>query len=207
MYAIDVVNTVKNILTNQPLGIMLQPLMDRDRQSILKAYIHDFVHMMYQVSSRQEHQLVCESVYIGSSTIVRHKAADGLAMLIAVHLAYQEAVSRFRNFSSLNRVWPECSEAIIDFQESSPNFFLCSNEEMTLDVMGLHLLLETLEPVKDTLNRERNRAEWLQRVRHYRPAVERLLDMVRPGQDPETIQCGPRCVKGIQKPGYSIHFL
>ncbi|XP_033741837.1 E3 ubiquitin-protein ligase rnf213-alpha-like [Pecten maximus] len=195
--SLDKVNTVRNILASQPIGIMLQPLIDRDRQSILKAYISDFVYMMYPVSSLQEHQLVCESVYIGSSSILQHQAGDGVAMLIAIHLAYHQNVSRFRNFSSLNRVWPECSETIIDFQASSPNFFLCTDEEMTLDVMGLRLLLEKLEPLKETLNKVVSRAEWLQRVRHYRPVVERLLDMVQSGHDLETVQCGPRCVKGI----------
>ncbi|XP_060085808.1 E3 ubiquitin-protein ligase RNF213-like [Ylistrum balloti] len=193
---LEVVNSVKDILASQPLGIMLYPLMDRDRRSVLKAYINDFVHMMYPVSSKQEHQLICESVHIGSGLILQHQTGDGMAMLVAIHLAYLQTISRFRNFSSLSRVWPECSESIIDFQDSSPNFFLCSSEEMTLDVMGLRLLLEKLEPEKETLNRVQSRADWLQRVRRYRPVVERLLDMVHPEH---TVQCGPRCVKGIQE--------
>ncbi|XP_021342051.1 E3 ubiquitin-protein ligase rnf213-alpha-like, partial [Mizuhopecten yessoensis] len=197
--SLKLVNTVRNILAHHRIGVLLEPIIDRDRRSVLKAYINDFVYMIYQVSSRQEHHLVCENVHIGSATILQHQAGDGVAMLVAIHLAYRQNISRLRNFSSLNRVWPECSETIIDFQESSPNFFLCSGEEMTLDVMGLRLLLEKLEPEKETLNKVASRAEWLQRVRHYRPVVERLLDMVRPGDDPEMAQCGPRCVKGIQE--------
>ncbi|XP_021363666.1 E3 ubiquitin-protein ligase rnf213-alpha-like isoform X2 [Mizuhopecten yessoensis] len=194
---LEVAHTIQDILNSRPIGIMLQPIINKDRPHVLKAYINDFVHMIYQVSSRQEHQLVCESVSNGAASILQHQAGDGVAMLVAIHLTYHQNISRLRNFSSLNRVWPECSETITDFQKSSPNFFLCSDEEMTLDVMGLRLLLEKLEPEKETLNKVASRAEWLKRVRHYRPVVERLLDMVRPGYDPKMAQCGPRCVKGI----------
>lgn len=127
---LDKVNTIRDVLTSGPMGIMLQPIMDSDRSRILKAYINDFVHMIYHVTSPEEHQLVCESVHIGARTILKEMSCDGVAMLVAIHVAYHEYNKRFHNFSNLHRVWSECSQSIIDFQESSPNFFLYSDEEM-----------------------------------------------------------------------------
>ena len=60
----------------------------------------------------------------------------------------------------------------------------------TLDVFGLILLLEQLEPQKEQLNKESGRAEWLEKVKTYSPVIQRMFDSV----ENIPLDLGPVCL-------------
>lgn len=49
---------------------------------------------------------------------------------VAIHAVYSKTEPRLRNFASITRVWPDCSEKIIEFQQKSSQFYLITDQEM-----------------------------------------------------------------------------
>lgn len=80
----------------------------------------------------------------------------------------------------------------------------------TLDILGLHLLLKSLEPAKDSLNDQRGRQHWQRQVHKYRPVVERILGQFVQEVDPSGVEeFGRRCIEGIKEARlvWSIRFM
>ena len=66
----------------------------------------------------------------------------------------------------------------------------------TLDVLGLYLVLKTLQPSEDTFTDPKGRQLWQKLVHKYRPVVERILGFVPEIGEKEF---GKRCMEGIQE--------
>jgi hypothetical protein len=68
-----------------------------------------------------------------------------------------------------------------------------------LDILALHLLVEHLQPSKDTLKKTDSRTKWLRQVCDFRPVVERILGHVILDTENEEFQYGERCQKGVEQ--------
>eukprot|EP00105_Crassostrea_gigas_P007930 XP_011422347.1 PREDICTED: E3 ubiquitin-protein ligase rnf213-alpha isoform X2 [Crassostrea gigas] len=195
----ECVMRVSGIIENTPIGKVLQKR-EVNIMDCVKAYLSDFVHMVYHVTSVREHELVCKNLLNG----VYMEFGEGLPSVVmnfvAIHAVYSKTEPRLRNFASITRVWPGCSERIIEFQQKSAQFYLVTDKEMTLDVLGLFLLLKSLEPNKDSISDLKGRQLWQKQVHKYRPVVERILgQFVTEGHQTGVEEFGRRCMEGIKE--------
>jgi len=71
-----------------------------------------------------------------------------------------------------------------------------------LDLIGLGLLLKKMEPTKEIIHDVVERERWLQIVHHYRPAVERTLDVCLTGNESK-VTCSSRAYKQISQYRYN----
>ncbi|XP_056014152.1 E3 ubiquitin-protein ligase rnf213-alpha-like isoform X2 [Ostrea edulis] len=197
----ELVTRVAGIIENAALGKVLQKCLSEVKATeCVEAYLSDFVHMVYHVTSVEEHQMVCQNLLNGMNMDFREGLRSVVQNFVAIHAVYNKSVPRLRNFASITRVWHECSAKIIEFQQKSAQFYLVTDEELTLDILGLHLLLKSLEPAKDSLNDQRGRQHWQRQVHKYRPVVERILGQFVQEVDPSGVEeFGRRCMEGIKE--------
>nr|XP_034331576.1 E3 ubiquitin-protein ligase rnf213-alpha [Crassostrea gigas] len=198
------VMSVLDIIEKTTLGKVLQKCLSEVKvMDCLKAYLSDFVHMVYHVTSQEEHGLVCENLLNGINMEFREGLPSVVMNFVAIHAVYSKSEPRLRNFASITRVWPDCSERIIEFQQKSAQFYLVTDQEMTLDVLGLFLLLKSLEPNKDSISDLKGRQLWQKQVHKYRPVVERILgQFVTEGHQTGVEEFGRRCIEGIKEARY-----
>ncbi|XP_062573630.1 E3 ubiquitin-protein ligase rnf213-alpha-like, partial [Saccostrea cucullata] len=197
----DLVKRVTDVIENTPIGKVLQKCLCKvGVLEFVKPYLSDFVYMVYHVTSVEEHGLVCENLLNGMNMDFKEGLQSVVMNFVAIHAVYNRYVPRLRNFASITQVWPECSAKIIEFQQKSPQFYLVTTEELTLDILGLYLLLQSLEPGKDSLNDNRGRQYWQRQVLRYRPVVERILGQFVEDEDPSGVeQFGRRCREGSKE--------
>jgi hypothetical protein len=67
---------------------------------------------------------------IGCKILIRGEYGRLLPSLLGCHMTYILHDARFKNFSHIVHVWPECSQKTIDFQQKESNFYLVTDEEM-----------------------------------------------------------------------------
>ncbi|KAK3098458.1 hypothetical protein FSP39_019662 [Pinctada imbricata] len=198
-HALEEVERVASIVLEKPIGQKLSALSGQTCVEGIKAYLSDFVRIVYPVKSDEEHQLVCESLFNGCRQIVRIDLNSMVHAITAIHVTFRLYSTRLRYFSDINRVWADCSTKVKTVQQNSAQYYLISDDELTLDVLGLHLLLENLEPGKDALNGKPGRALWLRKVHLYRPVVERILGNFKVEINDASSTFGKRCREGIFK--------
>ncbi|VDI39103.1 Hypothetical predicted protein, partial [Mytilus galloprovincialis] len=116
------------------------------------------------------------SVLIGCKGIVQADfSQDILISLIGCHAAFDLHEEKFRNFENIVQISPDCSIRCLKFLKDNPE--LVSDKEITLDLIGLRLLLDTVEkPQDEQLQLHENRVKWITCICQYRPVVERILD-------------------------------
>ncbi|CAC5391523.1 RNF213 [Mytilus coruscus] len=180
-----------------PLGQLLLDIQDIGTQEILKSYYKDFIHMIYPVQSEEECDLICESIDTGCRKMLRGEYGRLLSTMFSCHLVFNKYDTRFSNFSQIVCVWPDCSEAVLEFVKDNHNCNLVTSDEVALDVLGLKLLIEELKPLKDTLNKAELRYKWLQIVCLYRPAIERIFGHFSQVVDNKEFSYGERCQVAI----------
>ncbi|XP_071137099.1 E3 ubiquitin-protein ligase rnf213-alpha-like [Mytilus edulis] len=198
----DVVVKASEIFQSLPLGKLLSDVEGTYILEVLKCYIRDFVYMIHPVQTNSECQLLCESVITGCRHLVRGEYGRLLPSLLGCHMTYILNDMRFKNFANIVHIWPGCSQRILDFQQESSNFYLVTDEEKTLDILALHLLVNNLEPNKEALNKPEPRTKWLRQVCDYRPVVERIFGHFSHDIENKEFQYGERCQKGIENARY-----
>ena len=75
-------------------------------------------------------QLVCETVIIGCKILIRGEYGRLLPSLLGCHMAYILHDARFKNFSHIVHVWPECSQKTMDFLQKESRFYLVTEDEI-----------------------------------------------------------------------------
>lgn len=75
-------------------------------------------------------QLVCENLLNGINMEFREGLPSVVMNFVAIHAVYSKTEPRLRNFASITRVWPDCSERIIEFQQKSAQFYLVTDQEL-----------------------------------------------------------------------------
>ncbi|CAC5393928.1 RNF213 [Mytilus coruscus] len=169
-----VLRTAKTLRT-MPLGKLIAQINKEDVVEAIQDYVSDFVLMIYPVKSPSEHQFVCDNVLKGCKAMVYTDISeDILASLIRCHATFDLHEKQFRNFESIVQIWPDCSIRCLEIPQETQT--LVTDEEITLDLMALHLLLKNLEPLsKENLNKPRGREQWIRFFCDYRPVVERIF--------------------------------
>ncbi|CAG2250091.1 RNF213 [Mytilus edulis] len=191
-----------DIFQDFPLGRLLLSIEEVTTQDILQCYIRDFVFMVYPVQTENECNLVCENVAIECKTLLRGEYGRLLPSLFGCHIVYAYQAARFNNFSHIVCVWPDCSEKVLEYQQGESKNFLVTDEENTLDILALQLLIDDLKPVKDALNKPEPRNKWLQKVCQYRPVVERIFGHFKQDVQNQELKYREQCQQGLQQARY-----
>ena len=66
----------------------------------------------------------------GCKSLLRGEFGHLLPSLFGCHMAYMLSDTRFKNFSHIIRVWPDCSEKMLEVQQNDPSVFLVTDEEL-----------------------------------------------------------------------------
>ncbi|XP_052062754.1 E3 ubiquitin-protein ligase rnf213-alpha-like isoform X2 [Mytilus californianus] len=198
----DVVLKASDIFQSLPLGILLSGIEGTYIHQVLKAYIQDFVYMVHPVQSDPECNLICESLIVGCKHLLRGEFGRLLPSILGCHMTFILQNTRFKNFSHIVHVWPGCSQKTLEFQQNQSSFYLVTEDELTLDVLALHMLVDNLEPNRDDLNKIETRTKWLRRVCDYRPVVERIIGHFMQDVENREYHYGDRCQKGIENARY-----
>ncbi|XP_041350668.1 E3 ubiquitin-protein ligase rnf213-alpha-like [Gigantopelta aegis] len=165
-----------------------------NQKNIIVAYVKDFVHTKYLCSSQDKHQILCEALEISSRQVrMDITSLDLMPALVAVHCTHSLVMGRLQAFQDIEQVWPQVLDAVCQMREQGRHA-LIRTEELTLDVLSLILLLEQLEPQKEQLNKEKGRAEWLEKVKTFSPVIQRIIDNV----DNVDLDLGPVSLEYIQ---------
>ncbi|VDI72431.1 Hypothetical predicted protein [Mytilus galloprovincialis] len=195
----DVVMKATEIFQELPLGKLLSSTEGTYIHPLLKSYILDFVHMVHAVQSEEECNLVCETVRIGCKILIEGEFGRLLLSLIGCHMTHILHDVRFKNFSHIVHVWPGVSRRTVEFQQKESNFHLVTDEEITLDILALHMLIDHLEPSKESLNKPETRTKWLRKVCDYRPIIERIFGHFNQDTDRREFHYGKKCQRGIEQ--------
>ncbi|XP_052062680.1 E3 ubiquitin-protein ligase rnf213-alpha-like isoform X2 [Mytilus californianus] len=198
----DVVLKASDIFQSLPMGRLLSGIEGTYIHQVLKAYIQDFVYMVHPVQSEEECNLICESLIVGCKHLLRGEFGRLLPSILGCHMTFILHNTRFKNFSHIVHVWPECSQKILEFQQNKSSFYLVTEDELTLDVLALHMLVDNLEPNRDALNKIETRTKWLRQVCDYRPVVERIIGHFMQDVENREYHYGDRCQKGIENARY-----
>ncbi|XP_063441660.1 E3 ubiquitin-protein ligase rnf213-alpha-like [Mytilus trossulus] len=198
----NVVLKASDILQSLPIGRLLSGIEGTYIHQVLKAYIQDFVHMVHPVQSEAECNLICESLIVGCKYLLRGEFGRLLPSILGCHMTFILHNTRFKNFSHIVHVWPGCSQHMLEFQQSQSSFYLVTEDELTLDVLALQMLVDNLEPNSDALNQIETRTKWLRQVYDYRPVVERIIGHFMQDTQNREYHYGDRCQKGIESVRY-----
>ncbi|XP_052062678.1 E3 ubiquitin-protein ligase rnf213-alpha-like isoform X2 [Mytilus californianus] len=198
----DVVMKASEIFQSIPLGRLLDSIEGTYIHDVLKAYLKDFIHMVYPVQSDEECSLMCESVVIGCRHLIHGEFGRMLPSIVGCHMTFIQHDTRFKNFSNIVHVWPGCSQRTLDYQQKQSTAYLVTEEEITLDILALHMLIGKLEPNRDELNMTEGRTKWMRLMCDYRPVVERIFGHFNQELDDKCYQYGERCAKGIEEARY-----
>ncbi|CAC5361652.1 RNF213 [Mytilus coruscus] len=198
---LDLILKAADIFKDFPVGKLLLSIDGVSTHAILECYIRDFVHMVYPIQTEDECNLVCEGVAISCRRLLRGEYGKLLPSLFGCHVAYSSQATRFKNFSHIVCVWPDCSEKIVAFQQKEANN-LVTDEENTLDILALQLLIDDLRPARESLNKPETRNEWLQKVCQYRPVVERIFGHFKQDILNQEFIYEGRCQEGLNQARY-----
>ncbi|XP_048239631.1 E3 ubiquitin-protein ligase rnf213-alpha-like [Haliotis rufescens] len=172
----DSLSYVENIVNKTPYGEVLSSVVRKEEKSgVVRAYLEDFVHTLY-FGKTDEFEILCHA--FESAARQRGRDLDCLGIIRAVvyiHVIHSAAKERLQLFLEVVQVWPEVVTAVIDLKERVGGNPLLTDDEMTLDVLSLTLLMEQLEPSKDELNTDKGRSDWMDRVKTYLPVIGRIF--------------------------------
>ncbi|XP_071137252.1 E3 ubiquitin-protein ligase rnf213-beta-like [Mytilus edulis] len=164
-----------------PLGKLLAQINEEDVVEAIQCYVSDFIMMIYPVKSSSEHQFVCDNVIMGCKAIIHADLCqDILTSLIGCHATFDLNEGHFRNFKSIVQLWPDCSIRCLNVLQENQTFV--TDNEITLDLTALHLLLKNLEPPSNDheyFNKLKDREHWIRVFCNYRPVVERIFEFLR----------------------------
>ncbi|XP_046558707.1 E3 ubiquitin-protein ligase RNF213-like [Haliotis rubra] len=172
----ETMSYVENIISKTLYGEVLMSVVKKEEKNgVIKAYLKDFVHTEYP-GKTDESEILCHA--LESAARQRGRDLDCLGMIRAVvyiHVIHSAAKERLQVFLEVIQIWPEVVMAVTELKERVGGNPLLTDDEMTLDVLSLTLLMEQLEPSKDELNTDKGRSDWMGRVKMYLPVIGRIL--------------------------------
>ncbi|CAG2194992.1 RNF213 [Mytilus edulis] len=84
-----------------------------------------------------------------------------LFTLVACQANFYAEEPMYRHFEDITAVWPGCGEKVLEFSSKNPAI----DDEMVLDLVGLHVLVENLHPPQtEALNSEEGKMEWMKKT-------------------------------------------
>lgn len=105
-----------------------------DAVSIIKVSLYDKYEFNFQ--------LICQNILNGINMEFREGLCSVVMNFVAIHVVHRKAEPRLRNFASLTRVWPDCCERIIEFQQKSPQFCLITDQEMVSLPLSVYIFFK-----------------------------------------------------------------
>ncbi|XP_071112375.1 E3 ubiquitin-protein ligase rnf213-alpha-like [Haliotis cracherodii] len=173
----EILICVDDIISKTAFGEVLSSVIgEEDKTSVFKAYLGDFVHTIY--SGRMDvSEILCSALENAARQTDRDLCNLGVIQaIIYIHVIHSAAKERLQLFLEVVQIWPEVVTAVTDLKERVGGNPLLTDNEMTLDVLSIVLLMEQLEPKKEELNTDAGRAAWMDRVKTYLPVIARILN-------------------------------
>ncbi|XP_071172243.1 E3 ubiquitin-protein ligase RNF213-like [Mytilus edulis] len=195
----DIVMKSSDIFQSLPLGELLTTYSEKYRQEVLQAFIKDLICMVHPVTSDTECKLLSEQVINGCRTLVQEEFGQLVPSMFGCHLTFIRHAVRLKHFSHIIRILHERGQEIMNMQQNYSSSHLITDEEITVDIFALHMLVEQLDPGKSTFEVIENRMIWLREVCEYRPVVERIFGHFQQGLKKKEKNYGPRSQKGIEE--------
>ncbi|XP_060599995.1 E3 ubiquitin-protein ligase RNF213-like [Ruditapes philippinarum] len=166
------------VLEQHPLFILLEEITQGNHnEEIVNIYIQDFVHVVYNPGTAEEHLLVCQALEYAAKKLTNNLKQSLTLSLICVHMAHEELAPRLVYFRAMNSVCPECSSRIIELKQKQPDHFMFQEYEFTFPAVCM--LIEMLAPQKSEIDQDQGRVNWLKKVYTYRPVVEKVISLQR----------------------------
>ncbi|VDI42979.1 Hypothetical predicted protein [Mytilus galloprovincialis] len=135
---------------------------------------------------------------VGCRQIIQGEVGRLYPALVGCHAAFHYHRARFSNFSDIVHVWPVCCEKVTKFQEHADEEMrkLQTADEITVDLMGLHLLMKNLVPsLPKIFNTPSSRKQWIGVLCDFRPVVERIFGFFKENEQGHDFS--PRCTQAI----------
>ncbi|CAG2214620.1 RNF213 [Mytilus edulis] len=193
----EIIQTTVDVLKSLGIGSLVDRI-DKDyNQQFIWDYIKDFVYMAHPVKSKSEHELIWQTIKAGFKGIGHEDNNDILTSICKCHVLFKLNGTRFKHLSLIVDVSPECCDEICEMKQKNQHFVLVTDNEMTLDVFALHILLRNIEPQKDILEEPQARMQWLRNVCDYRLIVERMFSHFRQSHTTNQNNYGDLCEKGM----------
>lgn len=73
---------------------------------------------------------MCENVVIGCRQLIRGEFGRILPSIVGCHMTFIQHDTRFKNFSNIVHVWPECSQKTLDYQQKQTTAHLVTQDEI-----------------------------------------------------------------------------
>uniref|UniRef100_A0A8C9SEG1 RING-type E3 ubiquitin transferase n=1 Tax=Scleropages formosus TaxID=113540 RepID=A0A8C9SEG1_SCLFO len=152
--------------TKTPLG---RYIVDKDKEmqrEFFQRYLQDYISMTMKVTSEEQLQLLCRALACCVNELRGRLEVDGdkAPTLPWVHAAYEEFKNRLQNFSRMLTIEPQMTQALLRNQH------ITVGDELILDVYAALASVEYLEPLE--LNTDRQRLDWLRRVKRLQVPIE-----------------------------------
>uniref|UniRef100_A0A8C9W293 Ring finger protein 213a n=1 Tax=Scleropages formosus TaxID=113540 RepID=A0A8C9W293_SCLFO len=148
----------EEFFTKTPLG---RYIVDKDKEmqrEFFQRYLQDYISMTMKVTSEEQLQVGI------SSLCFQQLDGDKAPTLPWVHAAYEEFKNRLQNFSRMLTIEPQMTQALLRNQH------ITVGDELILDVYAALASVEYLEPLE--LNTDRQRLDWLRRVKRLQVPIE-----------------------------------
>uniref|UniRef100_A0A8C9TYL3 RING-type E3 ubiquitin transferase n=1 Tax=Scleropages formosus TaxID=113540 RepID=A0A8C9TYL3_SCLFO len=156
----------EEFFTKTPLG---RYIVDKDKEmqrEFFQRYLQDYISMTMKVTSEEQLQLLCRALACCVNELRGRLEVDGdkAPTLPWVHAAYEEFKNRLQNFSRMLTIEPQMTQALLRNQH------ITVGDELILDVYAALASVEYLEPLE--LNTDRQRLDWLRRVKRLQVPIE-----------------------------------
>ncbi|CAG2250168.1 RNF213 [Mytilus edulis] len=195
----DIVMKSSEIFQSLPLGEVLTTYTEKYRLEVLQAFIKDLVYMVYPVKSDTECKLISEQVINGCRSLIQAEFGRLIPSMFGCHMIFIRHAVRFQHFSHIIRIRQERGQEIMNMQQNYSNSHLITDEEITLDIFALHMLVGQLDTGERTFDNLENRMIWLREVCEYRPVVERVFGHFHQDFKRKEKNYGTRSQKGIEE--------
>ncbi|ESO94720.1 hypothetical protein LOTGIDRAFT_232244 [Lottia gigantea] len=172
-HASDIINCdqeLVSLLTNMNIT-------DEIKKDMYISYIGDFIQMKYGNFNESLQKVIMELLITALNQCEYYaEKMDICEVLVAVHYVYLITKIRIQQLIEIAYIYPDVIGIIQQQLEKNGGHPLLDNRVMTIDVMALSILLESLEPEKKQLTSPEGRKEWFERACKYLTVTEKILD-------------------------------
>jgi hypothetical protein len=183
------------LVDNSSFGQSIQKAITKggaNRNELFGRYLSDFVHMVYDPESDEEHNLIESAIVCGlnelaaAQPIIDHSTRDiihPVLSLASIHVAFDYVKKRIHSFREISRHKTAILRSVKgQVSRDSP--------EMLIDALAALQLVDELHPNSDKLGDARKRRVWLQQMQKAKTSVESLLSACRCSSENQVQRAG-----------------
>ncbi|XP_067673877.1 E3 ubiquitin-protein ligase rnf213-alpha-like [Haliotis asinina] len=173
----ELLTCVSDLISKTAFGEVLSSVVEEEEKTfVFKAYLRDFLHTIYP-GNMDVWEVLSNALENAARQTDRDLCSlDVTQAIIYIHIIHSAAKERLQLFLEVVQIWPDVVTAVTVLKERVGGNPLLTDDEMTLDVLSIVILMEQLEPSKEELNTVTGRVAWMDRVKTYLPVIGRILN-------------------------------